>query len=281
MSQSNMALVPFHGDQILTIKDQGGTIRVAVKPIAETTGLDWSSQFQRIKRDPVLSTCMVIITMQMPGDDQKRDIATLPLEMMHGWLFGIDASRVREEIRETILAYQRECYRVLSDYWRHGEAHNPRARPAEQAAARRELPRLLRELRAESQPEIRETLYALVKWACETVGAPVPPITAIGRNAPSLSERLTELRASLAVLDVLGAPYNHSPRSDCVAFNFNEIKRLFSEHDVPLKMDAEMKQALSDGLKTGVVANRSVRSCIDPKRVLRAWIIPAAPAACH
>jgi hypothetical protein len=35
--------------------------------------------------------------------------------MLPGWLFGINAARVREELREKIIRYQRECFRVLWD----------------------------------------------------------------------------------------------------------------------------------------------------------------------
>jgi hypothetical protein len=38
----------------------------------------------------------------------------LPLEFINGWLFGINASRVKEEIRENLIRYQRECYKVLA-----------------------------------------------------------------------------------------------------------------------------------------------------------------------
>ena len=39
----------------------------------------------------------------------------LPLDYLNGWLFGINASRVKDDIRERLLRYQRECYRVLAD----------------------------------------------------------------------------------------------------------------------------------------------------------------------
>ena len=35
--------------------------------------------------------------------------------MINGWLFGINANRVKEELRERLIQYQRECYRVLAD----------------------------------------------------------------------------------------------------------------------------------------------------------------------
>jgi hypothetical protein len=39
----------------------------------------------------------------------------IPLDFMNGWLFGINASRVKDSIKEQLITYQRECYRVLAD----------------------------------------------------------------------------------------------------------------------------------------------------------------------
>ncbi len=44
-----------------------------------------------------------------------QSMLCLPLDMLNGWLFGINADCVKPEIRETVLRYQRECYRVLAD----------------------------------------------------------------------------------------------------------------------------------------------------------------------
>ncbi len=37
----------------------------------------------------------------------------LPLDYLAGWLFGVDPTRVRPELREKVLRYQRACYRVV------------------------------------------------------------------------------------------------------------------------------------------------------------------------
>jgi hypothetical protein len=115
------SLVAFHGHEILTIND-GETIRVAMKPICEAIGIDWTAQFRRIQRHPVMATCIAMTAIQMPGDDQHREVATLPLDMLNGWLFGVEASRVKPEIRERLIEYQRECFKVLHDYWTNGQA---------------------------------------------------------------------------------------------------------------------------------------------------------------
>ena len=39
----------------------------------------------------------------------------LPLEYLNGFLFGINADRVKSELKEQVIRYQRECYKVLAD----------------------------------------------------------------------------------------------------------------------------------------------------------------------
>jgi hypothetical protein len=34
---------------------------------------------------------------------------------LNGWLFGINASRVKDSLRDKVIRYQRECYRILAD----------------------------------------------------------------------------------------------------------------------------------------------------------------------
>lgn len=126
--------VQFNDQSLTVITGKNGERYVAMKPICENIGLDWDAQRQRIKRDEVLSTCTVMMTVQMPGDGQSREITCLPLEYLNGWLFGIDISRCREEIRPALIQYKRECFKVLSDYWQHGQAINERHSKKWQAA---------------------------------------------------------------------------------------------------------------------------------------------------
>ena len=63
--------IPFYEDRLIVQLGEDGEIYVALRPIVEALGLDWSGQLQRIKRDPVLSeeitTISVVITpTQMP-----------------------------------------------------------------------------------------------------------------------------------------------------------------------------------------------------------------------
>lgn len=126
MSNSSTAIktVPFHGHDLITIQD-GETVRVAMKPICDAIGLSWSGQYERINRHPVLSATVRVIRT-VAEDGKSRELFTLPLNKLNGWLFGINATRTKPESRDKLVEYQSECFDVLWDYWSKGVAINPR-----------------------------------------------------------------------------------------------------------------------------------------------------------
>ena len=107
----------FYDDQLTAIlvqEDNQQRVYVPLRPICEYLGVAWRSQNMRIQRDPVLSDIVRsgIVTIPELG---KRTMICMPLEYLNGFLFGINASRVKEDIRVKLIQYQRECYQVLSD----------------------------------------------------------------------------------------------------------------------------------------------------------------------
>ncbi len=88
---------------------------VAMKPICENIGLDWASQFSRIKRHPIMSKGIVMITTPSKGGIQE--MLMLPLKMLNGWLFGVDSTRVKPEIKDAVIKYQEECFDVLANHF--------------------------------------------------------------------------------------------------------------------------------------------------------------------
>jgi hypothetical protein len=115
--------VEFRGASIETF-DVVGVPHVALKPIVEGMGLDWKSQYARVKRDAVLSEGMVVTTIPSHGGPQET--VAIQLKLLNGFLFGIDDSRVAKNLREGVIAYKRECYDALAAYWLEGAAFNPR-----------------------------------------------------------------------------------------------------------------------------------------------------------
>lgn len=96
---------------------------VAMKPICENIGLDWNGQFQRIKRNHILSQGMCMIHTPTKGGNQE--MVTLPIGYLNGWLFGIDSNKVKPEIKPTLIKYQLECFDVLYNHFmpKVAEAH--------------------------------------------------------------------------------------------------------------------------------------------------------------
>ncbi|EJC0020911.1 phage antirepressor N-terminal domain-containing protein, partial [Salmonella enterica] len=115
--------VPFHG-AVLYVVNHNGEPYTPMKPIVEGMGMDWASQFTKMKQR--FKTSIVKITMQLPGDEQRREILCLALRKLAGWLQTISPNKVKPEIRDKVIQYQEECDDVLYDYWTKGKAENPR-----------------------------------------------------------------------------------------------------------------------------------------------------------
>jgi hypothetical protein len=103
--------VEFRGAELIGFQ-LGGIIFVAVRPIVEGMGLSWSGQYERIKRSPILNEGVRMIRTPF-GPGGPQEMVCLSLQLIHGWLFTIEASRVREELRDRVFSFQRECYEVL------------------------------------------------------------------------------------------------------------------------------------------------------------------------
>ncbi len=106
--------VDFYGDTLQAAQLADETILVPVRPIVEALGLSWPGQFERLKRDPVLSEALTAVRVtRTTATGGVPDMLCLPLKLLPGFLFGLNASRVKPELRERILRYQRDCYDVL------------------------------------------------------------------------------------------------------------------------------------------------------------------------
>lgn len=115
--------VPFHDTIIYTTADGA---HVALRPVCEALGLDADGQLQRLKRQPW--TCTVIMPVQVPGDDQSREMVFIDRRTFTMWLATIDTGRVKNDrTRELVRTYQCEAADALDKYFHEGAAVNPRA----------------------------------------------------------------------------------------------------------------------------------------------------------
>lgn len=105
--------VPFRGGEIIAIAgDNPDTTLVVVAPIAASLGLDWSAQFRRLKRNPVLKEGLAI--MAIPSAGGPQDSICLPLNRLSFWLATISADRIADaDTRAKVILYQKEAADAL------------------------------------------------------------------------------------------------------------------------------------------------------------------------
>jgi len=114
--------VDFRNDTLFAVERDDGVF-VALKPIVASMGLDWKAQHRRVSEDAVLKEG--VVTMTMPSVGGVQETTCLRLDLVNGWLFTIDESRVKDEAtRQRVLAYKRECHGVLFQHF-YGKRLNP------------------------------------------------------------------------------------------------------------------------------------------------------------
>lgn len=118
--------VPFHNAELYIVEHEGQPY-TPMKPIVDGMGLDWKSQFVKLKQRFIKG--MVEITIPTKGGLQT--MLCLMLRKLPAWLYSVNANKVKPELRPIVIKYQEECDDVLWDYWTKGQAINPRTTKVE------------------------------------------------------------------------------------------------------------------------------------------------------
>lgn len=114
--------VPFRDTTIYTTADGA---YVALRPVCDSLGLDFSGQLQRLQHQ---SWATVGVTPTVAADGKTREMTVIDRRTFTMWLATIDTSRVKNErTRELVRIYQCEAADALDQYFREGIAVNPRA----------------------------------------------------------------------------------------------------------------------------------------------------------
>lgn len=124
--KNELMTIDFHGDKVFMVEHSGEPY-VPLKPIVENIGLDWKTQQEKVSKDKKWNYRHIPI---VAGDGKRREMGCLPLNRTRAWLFSINSSKVRHDLRVKIEQYQEECCDVLDSYWNKGIAINPRVQPA-------------------------------------------------------------------------------------------------------------------------------------------------------
>ena len=200
-SPTTLARVPFRGGFILAAAgpvDQEGNRPVPLRPFCEALGLDPNTQARKLRGKPW--ACAVIMTVQIPGDDQTREVFCLPLRALPMWLATIHPAKVAPGARPMLEAFQAEACDVL---YRHFLAPSTPAADVAQLAA--DVASLRAEVRqmANGRRRLSNHDAARAQAFCEgrTEVTPLEVIT--GGLGWELPEE-TEIRAVERLLKALG-----------------------------------------------------------------------------
>lgn len=262
-----VARVPFHDIDILTIK-VGGEIYVAMKDVCDGIGLQWNKQREKILSNPVLGPAHHLRVVQVPGDIQQREIFTLPIQYLNGWLMTINPNKVKESIREPLIDYQRECSMVLHNYWTKGVAVNPR-KVAEIVGLGDYAARLRVEISEQHNPVIRASLYAQMRDVNDALGQPTPDIEHYTRQIES-SSNVIDLFEYYRILCVKH-DVNHSSDPDVIAIepeSFSGLCQRVFQESLPV---AELGRQVKESIEHPYIASDFITSCITGQ-IVYCWI---------
>ncbi len=94
-----------------------------LRQLCDYLGVSYTGQRERVERDPVLSQKLQSVQISTAGGAQEMQC--LPLDYLNGWLFGINANRVKASIRDRLIRYQEECFIVLRDAFQQPSGLDP------------------------------------------------------------------------------------------------------------------------------------------------------------
>lgn len=121
ITNTSIVHVPFNG-QTIEAQKIDETVRIALKPVCENLGVEYSGQLQRLKKQP---WAVMGMTPTTGSDGKTYSMTMIDRETFVMWLATIDTSRLKnQQARNVIVAYQKEAAKALDAYFTTGVAVN-------------------------------------------------------------------------------------------------------------------------------------------------------------
>jgi len=98
----------------LQIITQGNEKFVPIKPICTQLGINYPTQLERIKRDPIMGS-VVSLRGTTGADGKHYEMQCIPFKYAFMWLSKINVNNVEEEARPGLVAAQTKAYDLLWD----------------------------------------------------------------------------------------------------------------------------------------------------------------------
>lgn len=145
-------IVPFYGDELVAVLHPDGTISVVFGRLCENLGLNRLGQVRRVQRHAVLEPGLRTVPVETAGGVQP--LQCLKLTLLPLWLTGISVRRVKGELQDKLVRYQKEAADVL---W---QAFKPRFMAEETA-----LTTVVDDAPIQQLQQIAEMGYAIARMA--------------------------------------------------------------------------------------------------------------------
>ncbi len=143
--------IPVPGTEAaITAAEIDGRPMAALKPMCDAIGIDDRSQRRKLQSK---SWATGVIMTSVAEDGKSREMYMIDRRTMTMWLATIDESRVAEEARPVVVAFQAEAADALDAYFHDGGAINP-------SATEDQLDRLARQ--AHAQAAVIQALKGIV-----------------------------------------------------------------------------------------------------------------------
>ena len=110
------AVIPFEGVNLVSVFDEKTKEKyVALKPIAEALGLQWRSQWKKLKRLKEEGISIWRHPVKTQGGIQE--MIFIKLDDLPAYLYSINISKVKPELKPKLLKFKRETTKVINEYW--------------------------------------------------------------------------------------------------------------------------------------------------------------------
>lgn len=266
--------VPFYGDTMVLV-DHDGQPFVAMKPIVENMGLDWKAQ--QVKLADKFGSVRVIIT-STGVDGKQYEMVCLPLRKIPAFLYSVNPSKVKPELREKIVRYQSECDDALWDYWTQGCATRPGSalNDTQFISLNRTATALLKQLQQETDPESRRYVHEQLIGVSQKLGIQPPALEKIGHAAlpDHESPMIEEFWEAFGMLAVPGSKLDHSRNKSVIAINMPQVRAAATAAKLILPETLELRRALKHSRSPRFLEIKAVSS-IHTRSTVKCWVFEA------
>lgn len=104
----------FYGETFELALADDRKLYLPLRRLCEALGIDYSSQRKRVLRDETIADALVTLPMPTPYQDGVRvqDVSCLWLNRLPYWLGTIDAARISDHLKESVIRFKREFAEV-------------------------------------------------------------------------------------------------------------------------------------------------------------------------